>query len=157
MHAFHLWLRLAILGLLASSASASDYALEDVKATLQMSDSEVGQLGTQGIRTTLQLWGACATSRGLRKLAKSTAIERNKLTLWVNACDLMRISGIGPDVARVLMAVGVKNTRKLSRQKAPRLSAKIEKLNAAQHLTENTPSEQHLAAWIGMAKSLPRK
>ncbi|MEK6606886.1 MAG: DUF4332 domain-containing protein [Myxococcota bacterium] len=139
---------------LSASARASSYALTEVKAALQIGDTEVAALEAQGVRTTAQLYQRAAKPSDAKALAKGTKIDRKKLDRWLATCDLMRIAGIGPDVANLVTVVGVPTASALAKQQAAQLSEKIEKANAEKHLTENTPSERHLAAWIEAAKAL---
>ena len=88
------------------------------------------------------------------------AATQNKIPLktldgWVRLADVMRVRGVGPDVARLLAAVGVTTVAELQKADAQKTADAIQKVAAAQKLSENPPSAEHLTAWIGQAKNLP--
>jgi predicted flap endonuclease-1-like 5' DNA nuclease len=69
--------------------------------------------------------------------------------------DLLRVKGVGPDVAKLMAAAGVKTVEQLKSADAAKLNDDITKANAKQRLSENPPSTEHLAAWIKQAQTLP--
>ena len=90
-----------------------------------------------------------------RSLATATKIPQKTIDGWVKMADLMRIKGIGPDVARLLTAVGVATVVELQKADAQKTADAVAKVAAAQKLSENPPSPEHLQAWIAQAKNLP--
>ncbi len=69
--------------------------------------------------------------------------------------DLLRVKGIGPDVARLLSAAGVRTVAQLKAADPAKLNDAITAANTKQHLSENPPSIDHLKAWIQQAGTLP--
>jgi predicted flap endonuclease-1-like 5' DNA nuclease len=143
---------LALL-LLPGLARASNYALEDIPQTIPT--AEAAKLKAAGVPTTFALLekGGSATAR--KGLAKQTKIAEKTLEAWIQLADLLRVRGIGPDVARLLTAAGTKTVDQLKKADATKLNDEIAKVNSKQHLSENPPSLEHLQAWIKQAESLP--
>ena len=71
-------------------------------------------------------------------------------------CDLLRVDGIGPSIARLLTVSDVADLSVLRRQGAGSLLGRIRTANAKHGIMEVLPSEQTLASWIKSAASLPR-
>ena len=69
--------------------------------------------------------------------------------------DLLRVRGIGPDVARLLTAVGVRTIADLQRAD-PNLTAQaILDVNKARRLSQNPPGAPSLGYWIRVSRDLP--
>jgi predicted flap endonuclease-1-like 5' DNA nuclease len=141
------------LCLQAGMAHASNYALEEIPQAIPPADA--AKLKAAGITTTFSLLEKAAEVKDRRALAKTTKIAEKTLESWAQMADLLRVRGIGPDVARLLAASGVHTVAQLKGSKASDLSDEIGKVNAKQHLSENPPSVEHLQAWIQQAQTLP--
>jgi predicted flap endonuclease-1-like 5' DNA nuclease len=142
------------LGLsLSGSARASTYALEEIPMVVPAEDA--AKLRATGVATTFALLEKGADVRGRRALATATKIPQKTIDGWVKMADLMRLRGVGPDVARLLTAVGVATVLELQKADAQKTADAIAKVAASQKLSENPPSAEHLQAWIGQAKNLP--
>ena len=76
---------------------------------------------------------------------------------WVNHADLIRVLGIGPQMAELLEASGVDTVPELSRRVAENLHAKMVEVNAEKNLTGRVASVNQVAGWIEQAKSMDRK
>jgi len=134
-------------------AHASNYDLEEIPVLIPAADA--AKLRATGVTTTFTLLEKGADPKGRRALAAATKIPQKTLDAWVRLADLMRIKGVGPDVARLLTAVGVLTVVDLQKADAHKTADAIQKVASAQKLSENPPSAEHLAAWIGQAKNLP--
>src|SRR5262249_20069519 len=124
--------------LLAGAAQASNYALEEIPQAIPAADA--ARLKSVGIATTFALLGKGGQPREGRARARQTRIAEKTLQGWIEMADLLRVKGIGPDVARLLSASGVKTVAQLKAQEPAKLNEAIQKTNSTQHLTENTPS-----------------
>jgi predicted flap endonuclease-1-like 5' DNA nuclease len=144
---------LALTLLMSGVARASNYALEEIPETIPK--AEAVKLKAAGIDTTFQLLQKAGDRAARKELAAHTRISEKTLQLWVEMADLLRIKGIGPDVTRLLAAAGVHTVIQLKTADATQLNAAIMKANSRQHLSENPPSVDHLAAWIAQAQTLP--
>jgi predicted flap endonuclease-1-like 5' DNA nuclease len=143
----------ALLFAFTSAAHASNYALEEIPQAIPAADA--GKLKAAGVPTTFALLEKGADARARKMLAKETKIPEKTLETWVQMADLLRVKGIGPDVARLLNAAGVRTVAQLKTADATKLSDEILKVNSKQELSKNPPSAEHLQAWIDQAKSLP--
>ena len=141
----------ALLG--SSTARASNYALEEIPGLIPAEDA--ARLRAAGIQTTFALLEHGAEPKRRKALATATKVPLHTLEGWVKMSDLMRVRGVGPDVARLLSAVGILTVVDLQKADAARVAEAILKANAQQKLSENPPSAEHLAAWVAQAKNLP--
>jgi predicted flap endonuclease-1-like 5' DNA nuclease len=134
-------------------ARASNYALEEIPQAIP--PSEAAKLKSAGIATTFALLEKSAEQKDRHALAKQTKIAEKTLEGWAQMADLLRVKGIGPDVARLLAAAGTRTVAQLKTANASQLNDEISKVNSKLHLSENPPSIDHLSAWITQAQSLP--
>jgi predicted flap endonuclease-1-like 5' DNA nuclease len=137
----------------ASAAYASNYALEEIPQAIPAADA--ARLKAAGIATTFTLLEKTSEPKDRRSLAKVTKIAEKTLEAWAQMADLLRVKGIGPDVARLLSAAGTKTVAELKSANPSKLNDEISKANSKLHLSENPPSLEHLSAWIAQAQSLP--
>ncbi len=114
------------------------------------------KLAAAGVTTTGSLLKAGSSPSGRKALAARSGIEGGKILDWVNHCDLMRVSGVGPEYSDLLEAAGVDTVRELAQRRADNLHAKIIEVNEAKRLVRRRPSQGMIEGWIGSAKELPR-
>jgi len=137
----------------AASARASQYPLEQAHAIIAPADA--ARLKRAGLRTTLDLLTYGRTAPGRQAIAARTGIPVERIADWAGLADLMRVRGIGPDVARLLAAVGVKCLAHLQRAEADPLASAIREVNRDKKLSTNPPGAESIAYWIAQARSLP--
>jgi predicted flap endonuclease-1-like 5' DNA nuclease len=138
---------------LTAQARASNYALEEIPQAIPPTDA--AKLKAAGVATTFALLEKGGEPPARKALSKQTHIKESMLEQWIQMADLLRVKGIGPDVARLLSAAGVKTVAQLKSQDAKALSDTITKINDKDHLSQNPPSVEHLDAWIKQAQTLP--
>lgn len=114
------------------------------------------QLQDAGINTSDALLEAAGPKAGRDALEASTGISGKLLLEWVNACDLMRIDGIGAQFSDLLEAAGVDSAAELAQRNAANLANTFLELNAARATTRRAPTEAMVADWIEQAKKLPK-
>lgn len=151
--AFALALALPVVTGSAAPARASHYPLDQAGAIIPASD--IPKLRRAGVRTTEDFltWGR--TAEGRKLLADRARIPLEQVTAWVMLSDLLRIRGIGPDVARLLTAVGVRSLADLKKVDADTTAASIRDVNARRHLSTNPPGAESIRYWVEQAMSLP--
>ena len=66
------------------------------------------KLKSIGIRTTEKLLEAASTVKGRKKLAEMTSIEEQQWLDWANNADVMRIKGLGSEIAKLLRSPEIK-------------------------------------------------
>jgi predicted flap endonuclease-1-like 5' DNA nuclease len=145
---------IALLGMLVLApvtASASHYDL----SSIDLVDEEMtGRMGSVGIRTTEDLWKATAPGKPAARAARVLKVSRRQIAQWHDFCDLLRLNGIGPKVARVLTAGGVPRLAILARQDVDELNEKIRKVNLELEILGITPDKETVRAWIDQAGNL---
>ena len=104
-----------------------------------------------GIKTTGSLLKSCGDPKGRDALSEKTAISHQLLLKWANMADLMRISGIGRQLAELLEASGVDTVKELKHRLADNLAAKMAEVSAEKRLCQRTPSSAVVAKWIAQA------
>lgn len=147
-------LGLALLLVFSSSSSlASEYELE--QAGLIISSVDAAALRQVGIKSTLDLLAKGRTLASRQRIARRLRMTVDKVTAWVALADLMRIRGIGPDVARLLTAAGVKTIAQLQQADPAATETAVREVNKKSHLSENPPGAESIANWVRQARALP--
>ena len=130
-------------------ALASPYPLDQM-----LPEAAAQKLASAGVGTSSDMVERGALSSGRRKLARATGFDLKQITSWVQLCDLVRLDGVGPIMARLLAAAKVTGIAKLKRHRAKALFPKLMKVNDRAKISENPPTEQDVAVWIEQAKKL---
>jgi len=112
------------------------------------------QLQDAGIRTSDALLERAGPKAGRDALAAETGISGKLLLEWVNACDLMRIKGIGAQFSDLLEAAGIDSPAELAQRNPANLAQTFGELNAARATTRRAPTEAMVADWIEQARQL---
>jgi len=118
---------------------------------------EVMTLKSLGIRTTERLLEAAKTPRARRHLAERSGIDEKRLLKFANACDHLRIKGMGRGYVGLLHEVGVDTVRELRYRKPENLARAMAEANKRKKLVRFLPSEKLVVRWIEHAKKLPLK
>jgi len=110
-----------------------------------------------GIKTVEELLDRAGTPKGREEIAEVTGLSSARIMTWVNHADLIRVLGIGPQMAELLEAAGVDTVPELARRSAENLHAKMAEVNAEKHLTKRMASVNQVAGWIEQCKTMDRK
>lgn len=106
------------------------------------------KLETEGIHTTDDLLKATATSQERSALAKKIGVEGSLMTEWINRADLMRLKGVGTEMANLLEECGVDSCKELQHRKADNLQLKLKETNDAKKITHHAPTLAQVEEWI---------
>lgn len=106
------------------------------------------KLEADGIHTTDDLLKATATSQERSALAKKLGVEGSQLTEWINRADLMRLKGVGMEMANLLEECGVDSCKELQHRKADNLHTKLKETNDAKKITHHAPTLAQVEEWI---------
>jgi predicted flap endonuclease-1-like 5' DNA nuclease len=148
------WTVAAAIALFPASAAASHYDL----SSIDLVDTDVqARLAKQKIATTEDLWKATATPAQVSRLARSTRVPAAQLREWHDFCDLLRLSGVGPKVARVLSLSGVVRLEHVAAQEPAALTQTIKTTNAGASILGKLPDEDTVRTWIEQARQLTKK
>ena len=118
---------------------------------------EIRSLKSIGIRTTERLLEEAKSPKGRAVIAAKTAISEKRLLTFANACDHLRINGMGPGYVVLLREVGVDTVRELRYRKPENLVSAMAETNRKKKLVRLLPSEKLVVRWIDHAKKLSLK
>jgi hypothetical protein len=118
---------------------------------------EIKSLKASHIRTTDGLLEAAKTPKGRKALADKTGIDEKRLLACANACDRMRIKGMGKGYVGLLRAVGVETVRELKYRNPANLAKAMAEANKKRKLVRFLPSEKLVVRWVAHANKLPLK
>ena len=122
-----------------------------------LSEDEIRALRALGLRTTERLLEAARTPKGRRLLAEKTSIDEKRLLDCANACDHMRIKGMGKGYVGLLREVGVLTVRELKYRNPANLARSMAEANKKRKLVRFLPPEKLVVRWVEHAKKLPLK
>ena len=106
------------------------------------------KLGSAGIMTTDWLLTAAGTASQRNALATKLGTTSSEVTEWVNRADLMRLKGVGTEMANLLEDCGVDSCKELQHRVAANLHAKLKSVNDEKHITNHAPSLGQVEDWI---------
>jgi hypothetical protein len=118
---------------------------------------EIKALKALGLRTTDRLLEAAKTPKGRRAISEKTQIDPKRLLDCANACDHMRIKGMGKGYVGLLRKVGVSTVRELKYRNPANLAKAMADANKEQKVVRFLPSEKLVVRWVEHAKKLPLK
>lgn len=127
------------------------YNLKDIK---YLSNDAIVRLKDSGISNNLDLLKTGRNAQGRTALANAVGIEENTLESSVAQADLMRVAGVGPKYADLLVSCGVGSINSLRRRDPMLLQKLLEAENKAGDHTKELPSEDRLAKWIIAAREV---
>jgi predicted RecB family nuclease len=116
---------------------------------------EAEVLKSFGIRTTDRLLDRAKSLKCRKLLAAQTGIGEKRLLNFANACDHMRIKGMGKGYVGLLKAVGVKTVRDLKYRTPANLAKSMADINRKRKLVQFLPSQKLVVRWVEHAKKLP--
>lgn len=90
------------------------------------------------------------------RLAASTGISEHVLLKWVNAADLMRVTGIGSEFSELLEVAGVDSATELAQRRPEVLQARLVEINNAKKLVRRVPTVNEVEKWVAEARRLPK-
>jgi predicted RecB family nuclease len=118
---------------------------------------EIKTLKSLGIRTTERLLEAAKSPKARKCLAERCGIDEKRLLKFANACDHLRIKGMGKGYVGLLREVGVDTVRELRYRKPENLARAMADANKRKKLVRFLPPEQLIVRWIEHARKLPLK
>ena len=118
---------------------------------------EIKSLKAIGIRTTERLLEDAKSPKGRAVLSAKTQISEKRLLMFANACDHLRINGMGPGYVVLLREVGVDTVRELRYRKPENLVSAMADANRKKKLVRLLPSPKLVVRWIDHAKKLSLK
>jgi len=130
---------------------AGHYPLEAVKAPFKL---PVKKLQKAGIKTTLDLWNQTRTKKQRHVLARRLHISGSRVLRFHDFCDLLGVRGIGPKVATIMQAAGIKNAGALAKADPVELNKKIKIVNKKLHVLGKLPGIELVRWWVRYASKM---
>ena len=130
--------------------------MTSIKAIIGIDDTAVDRLHDAGVCTLEQLLELGSTSTARMQLADRTQLDDASIKQWVHQADLMRVNGIGPELAHLLCQVGVFTAPKLAYRSTDALHADLVECNHSLRAMRQLPGVAELHEFITSAKTLPK-
>ena len=131
--------------------SASGNSLSKIPG---MEPEPQSRLEAEGIYTTQQLLERTATKEERADLAQKIGMTTNMLRTLVDRADLMRLQGVGGDVATLLEEAGVNGCKDLQRRNPEHLYATLIKAQENSKVASRTPELEQITQWIAEAMAV---
>jgi predicted flap endonuclease-1-like 5' DNA nuclease len=130
------------------------HKLSEIKGLDPATQSRLEQAN---IHTVDDLLNATHTPQQRAALAKHVGVSPGQLTDWINRADLMRLKGVGKEMANLLEESGVDSCKELQHRKADHLQAKLKEVNDAKHITHHAPTIAQVEEWISESESFAQQ
>ncbi len=130
--------------------------MASITEIIGIDDRSVEKLRGVGVRTLEQLLEVGSTSTARMRLADEAQLEDAHIKLWVHQADLMRVAGIGPELAHLLCKVGVFTAPKLAYRSCESLHEDLLAGNISPKIMGHLPGLEELHTYIVAAKRLPK-
>lgn len=122
-----------------------------------MDEANAAKLAAVGVTTTAQLLEKALDSSARSVFAKAAGVDSKALTEWVNRADLMRLKGVGTEMANLLEECGVDSCKELQHRVAANLQTKLKDTNDTKKITHHAPSLSQVEEWIKEASEFAGK
>ena len=146
---------LCLLGLallfMPAQVAASHYPLEVVPFIEKEHKEKFDALK---LRDTEELLNALLLPADRKMLARKSGIKEEILKDYGQTCDLLRVRGVGPKMARLLKLAGVTSIKAFRAEKAETLRLRLVEVNKEHGVSEILPQEETLKDWIHQARKL---
>jgi hypothetical protein len=136
---------------IAGESRASHYRLA---GSGLVKTGELAGLKKAGVVTTKALLEQGATRKSRRRIAKDSSIPMVRLVALVEACDLLRIDGVGPTMVRLFQASGYRHTAKFRRVTPATVWSNIVVANTRLKVVPEPPAKGLVARWVRAAQGL---
>jgi predicted flap endonuclease-1-like 5' DNA nuclease len=136
--------------------AAAAAAVTGLAAGIDIKTADAAKLQAAGVEKVSSLYKLAATPQGRAELAKTTGLSADAILVMEKKLDLMRVKGVGPKYATLLVASGIDSVAELAGRNPANLLGTMTEVNAAQHIVDALPSEADVAGWVAQAKALPK-
>jgi len=127
------------------------YKISEIKG---MDAASQAKLAEASITNSLELLEHAGTSAQRNALAKKTGLDSKMITEWVNRADLMRLHGVGTEMANLLEECGVDSCKELQHRIAANLQVKLKETNDTKKITHHAPTLAQVEGWVKQAATL---
>ncbi len=127
------------------------HKIKDIKGLDEATQQKMEEAGITNVE---QLLEQCSTPARKTALAKKLGIPGPQLTEFVNRADLLRLKGVGPEMANLLEEGGIDSIKELRRRTPENLATKLKALNDEKKITHHAPTLQQIQGWIQQADEM---
>ena len=125
-------------------------------AALDVSFGEAARLSAAQIDKVSTFYKQGATPEGRAALSEATGLDADTILTIEKKLDLMRIKGIGPKYAALLIVAGVATVPDLAQRNPGNLTSSLSETNEAHRVVDGLPGEHDVQNWVVQAQELPR-
>ncbi len=133
---------------------ASTHKIREIKG---LDEATRGKLEEAGILTVEQLLEETNTPQRKGALGKKIGVAGPQLTELINRADLMRLKGVGTEMANLLEECGVDSCKELQHRTPANLQAKLKQTNDEKKITHHAPTLAQVEAWVKEAAELVKQ
>lgn len=138
--------------LVTSSTDAGAPARGNLLTTIPgMEPEPLSRLKAQGIYSTQQLLERTVTKEEREDLAHEIGMTTQMLRSLVDRADLMRLPGVGGDLATLLEEAGVNGCKDLQHRNPEHLYATLAQAQGSQKIASRPPALEQITQWIAEA------
>ena len=119
-----------------------------------MEPEPLSRLEAQGIFTTQQLLERTATKEERENLAHAIGMTTHMLRSLVDRADLMRLPGVGGDLATLLEEAGVNGCKDLQHRNPEHLYARLTEAQESPKSASPLPGIEQITRWIAEAMAM---
>lgn len=112
-------------------------------------------LATIGIKNSKNLFNKVKSKEELYELQNKTNIPLEDLREIVSMSDLVRVSGVGPVFARMIIDVGINSASKMAEMNTEQLFKDLIKINNEKNYTKAKFTQNDVEYCVNFAKKLP--
>jgi len=133
---------------------ANTYHIEDLSETLKINQKFISKLKKNNIKTTDDFLLINKTSKDRALNSQKYKIKIKELINILNIFDLLRIKGVGPTAAKLLVKADVKSIREFQGIDISKLEKKLIEVNQKFKISPFTPNRENLDVWKSLALKL---
>lgn len=114
----------------------------------------IHKLAQESVRYMQQIFVRCQTEQQRAELAHKLAISVHVLDDLVCYADLMRLHGVGSDLARLLQAADVQSCQQLQQCDPEELYKQLARLHISRSIAYHAPTLTQVRSWINEAHEI---
>jgi hypothetical protein len=146
--------KLLILLLISVGIFANTYHIEDLSEPLNINKAFLTKLKKNKIKTTDDFLIINKTSKQRAINSKKYSINIQELTTLLSIFDLIRIKGVGPTAAKLLIKADIKSIRDFQNMDIKKVEEKLIKMNEKFKISPFTPNKENLDVWKNLSQKL---
>ena len=142
------------LFIISVSIFGNTYHIEDLSKSLKISNTVIQKLKKDNIKTTDDFLLINKSSKKRAINSKKYNLDIKRIGQLISLFDLLRIKGVGPTAAKLLIKADVKSIRIFKTINLSKLEKKLIEVNKEFKISPFTPNKQNLEVWRNLAQKL---